>query len=258
MPTHGGNKCGRGKWWVNSNMKNFVIFGMGRTGSSLLVSLLNSHPQICCEGELFRSLNRPLLSHFWRRYPLPYLAYRQLYIKWVEHKVAYGFKLHTKLHGDQLIYTDHFLTTVAQQGWKIIHLQRARLFDQIISGFLANQTGRYFGDQQRQEAPVQLTFPVTDFVKRIEQGNAIRRQQQTLLATIPHLPVIYEQALADQTNWVKTVARICDYLAIPATSAVTSYVQKPWQYTYAELIVNYAELQSVYQQYGSLPMPEQG
>ncbi|MFZ4664581.1 MAG: sulfotransferase, partial [Caldilineaceae bacterium] len=162
-------------------MKNFVIFGMGRTGSSLLASLLNSHPQICCEGELFHTRRRPFLNHFWRRYPLPYLAYRQRYTKWVQRKDAYGFKLHTKLNGEQIIHTDHFLTTVAQQGWKVIHLQRARLFDQIISGFLANQTGHYFGDQQRQEAPVQLTFPVADFVKRIEQGNAIRRQQQTLL-----------------------------------------------------------------------------
>jgi LPS sulfotransferase NodH len=175
----------------------------------------------------------------------------------VRHKAAYGFKLHTKLHGDQLIHTDHFLTTVAQQGWKIIHLQRARLFNQIISGFLANQTGRYFGGQQPPEAPVQLTFPVTDFVKRVEQSDAIRRQQQTLLATIPHLSLIYEQDLADQANWVQTVARICDYLAIPATSAVTSTVQKPWQRAHAELIVNYAELERVYQQYERLPTQEQ-
>lgn len=239
-------------------MKNFVIFGMGRTGSTLLASLLNSHPQIYCDGELFHARRRPHLSQFWRRYPLPYLAYRQLYPKWVQHKDAYGFKLHTKLDGDQIIHTDHFLKTVAQQGWEIIHLQRAHLFDQIISGFLANQTGRYFGHQQPQEAPVQLTFPVTDFVKRVEQGNAIRRQQQTLLATIPHLPVIYEQALADQSNWVKTAAQICDYLAIPTNHAVTSTVQKPWQCSYAGLIVNYAELQSVYQQYESLQTQEQG
>lgn len=256
MLTRGDNRCGKGSWWVNNNMKNFVIFGMGRTGSSLLVSLLNSHPQICCEGELFRSLKRPLLSHFWRRYPLPYLAYRQLYTKWVLHKGVYGFKLHTKLHGDQLIHTDHFLTTVAQQGWKIIHLQRACLFDQIISGFLANQTGRYFGDQQPQEAYVQLTFPVADFVKRVEQSNAIRQRHQTLLATIPHMPVMYEQGLADKSNWVKTVARICDYLEIPADSTVTSAVQKPWQRPYAELIVNYAELQTVYQQYERLQTQE--
>ena len=176
----------------------------------------------------------------------------------MEHKVAYGFKLHTKFDGDQIIHTEHFLTTVVQQGWKIIHLQRAHLFDQIISGFLANQTGRYFGHQQPQEAPVQLTFPIADFVKRVEQSQAIRQRHQDLLTTISHLPVIYEQALADQANWVKTVARICDYLAIPANRAVTSTVQKPWHCSYAELIVNYAELQSVYQQYERLPTQEQG
>lgn len=32
---------------------DFVVFCMGRTGSTHLAGLLNSHPQICCEGELF-------------------------------------------------------------------------------------------------------------------------------------------------------------------------------------------------------------
>lgn len=142
MPIRGGNRCGKGSWWVNNYMKNFVILGI----------------------------------------------------------------------------------------------------------FLANQTGRYFGNQQPPATPVQLTFLVTDFVKRLEQSAAIHRQQQTLLATIPHLPLVYEQDLAYQATWVQTVARICDDLAIPATNAVTSTVQKPWQPAHAELIVNYAELESVYQQ----------
>lgn len=240
---------------MNNHMKNFVIFGMGRTGSTLLASLLNSHPQICCDGELFHARRR-LLNRFWRRYPLSYLAYRQQYTKWVRHKVAYGFKLHTKLRGDQIVHTDRFLKTAAHQGWKIIHLQRAHLFDQVISGFLANQTGRYFGDQRQQESSVQLTFPVADFVKCVEQSQAIRQRHQDLLATIPHLPIIYEQDLADQANWVKTAARICGYLGIPAHSVVTSTVQKPWLRAYAELLVNYAELQSVYQPYERLPTQE--
>lgn len=31
----------------------FVIFGQGRTGSTLLTSLLSSHPEITCEGECY-------------------------------------------------------------------------------------------------------------------------------------------------------------------------------------------------------------
>ena len=32
---------------------NFIIFGQGRSGSNLLRTLLNSHPQIYCDIEIF-------------------------------------------------------------------------------------------------------------------------------------------------------------------------------------------------------------
>ncbi|HBE17486.1 MAG TPA: hypothetical protein DEG17_03890 [Cyanobacteria bacterium UBA11149] len=36
----------------NIPSNKFVIFGQGRTGSTLLYSLLNSHPQIHCDEEI--------------------------------------------------------------------------------------------------------------------------------------------------------------------------------------------------------------
>lgn len=38
-------------------MTRFAIVGMGRTGSTLLVDLLGSHPEIECKGELFGPMN---------------------------------------------------------------------------------------------------------------------------------------------------------------------------------------------------------
>lgn len=78
-------------------MRDFVVFGMGRSGSTLLASLLNAHPSIHCDGEILspvywhrrrRPLRLPML-----RYPLFYIRYRQLVAQYRHGASVYGFKL---------------------------------------------------------------------------------------------------------------------------------------------------------------------
>ena len=45
----------------------FVLFGGGRNGSTLLVSLLNSHPDIYCDGEILVGKLRSPFKHIKRR-----------------------------------------------------------------------------------------------------------------------------------------------------------------------------------------------
>lgn len=238
-------------------MKSFVIFGMGRTGSSLLVSLLNSHPQIRCEGELFRPerWRQPLrpLAAFWRRFPQPYLAYRQVRTHLLVHKTVYGFKLHTKLSADQLADMTGFLYLVDRKGWKIIHLERLSLFDQVISGLVAGQTRRYFGDNHEPRLAAQVVISADTFRTQMERANKISQNNRRILADIPHLTVTYEVDLAQETSWQATVVRICGYLDIPSTPHVESRVTKPWSRPYSKIVVNYAELLSICQEYEDQP-----
>lgn len=62
--------------------KKFVIFTVGRSGSRLLVSLLQSHTHIHCDDELFQ---RKLIS------PLNYLRLKER----LSRKDVYGFELNT-------------------------------------------------------------------------------------------------------------------------------------------------------------------
>lgn len=232
-------------------MKSFIIFGMGRTGSTLLASLLNSHPLICCEGEVFnqnrwRSYKRPM-AYLWQHYPWPYLTYRRLRAKGLQHKAVYGFKLHTKVYYPQVAQPAQFLERAAQSGWKIIHLERNVLFDQVISSLIANATRRYFGHEQANEPTVQLHIPVDKFANQLEQTITTCRRNRQILADLPHLSIRYEAHLAEATYWSSTVARICDYLTIPIMGVIKSEIMKPWRQPYAELLVNYAELHAYYQ-----------
>ena len=46
----------------------FAIFGQGRTGSTLLVDLLNRHPKIACEEEIFNRRRHPFNGKIWKPY----------------------------------------------------------------------------------------------------------------------------------------------------------------------------------------------
>jgi len=227
---------------------------MERTGSSLLQSLLNSHPQICCEGELFRVGRWRRYMHpiarIWQHHPLPYLAYRQLRARLLTRKIVYGFKLHTKLHSEQVMDPTGFLHAVQRKDWKIIHLERASLFDQVISAMAAAETQRYFGHNRGPEPTPQLTLPVDELLAHLVSASSIRQRHRQILAGIPHMLVVYEDDLADSHNWPATVARISEYLNIPAPSTVETRVTKPWGRPYSELIINYSELVELARQNG--------
>lgn len=233
-------------------MNTFVIFGTGRTGSSLLATLISSHPQIHCDGEVFRlgAWRRTLqpLVRMWQHYPMPYLTYRRLKTRVWLGKSVYGFKLHTKPNTAQLVDTPGFLRRAYATGWKVIYLQRTSLFDQVISEVVAYQTKRYFGHYQP-EPSLELTISLEQFHDFARRVIKIRHDHQQLLTTIPHLLVTYEDDLAESRAWLATVTRICDYLELPAPASVTSKVTKPWSRPYSALVLNYNELQAAFSCY---------
>ena len=53
-------------------MNKFIIYGTKRTGSSLMVSLLDSHPEILCVGEAIK-INSKGIKH----YKFSYDSYRK-------------------------------------------------------------------------------------------------------------------------------------------------------------------------------------
>lgn len=109
----------------NIPYKKFVIFCQGRTGSTLLYSLLNSHQQIHCDEEILED------SVF---FPFQYVKGRCAKAK----KNVYGFRV--KIY--QLIHNQHqkpekFLLNLSKDGWQIIYLKRTNILRQAISRMVA-------------------------------------------------------------------------------------------------------------------------
>jgi LPS sulfotransferase NodH len=233
-------------------VKKFVIFCLGRSGSTLLESLLDSHPQIRCEGELlvkvaWEGWKRPLLRVL-RHYPFPLINLRIMLAKRHHHILFYGFKLQMF----QAANPFNILMQMHKQGWHVLYLSRNDLFAQTLSVQIAHMTNRWHGsihpsevDTYRQN-PSLLTLDPEQFRTALTSWRTYNEKCIRIAETVPHLSLVYENHLANPSQWGETMAQICAYLELDPAPIHTE-LTKPWDRPYSELVVNYVELVEVYQ-----------
>ncbi len=217
----------------------FVIFGLGRTGSSLLVDLLNSHPDIYCDGEvlaLYRwgPISQRVILPLWRYYPLPLLEYWALRSR---RKAAFGLKLLVvHLHRPQQV-----MASLHGASWRIIHIHRRDLFALTISYEVALRTQRWKQNSPPMGEFVSLQLDPKAFMARLEERVAKTSYLADVLASVPHLEIVYENCLAERAMWPATSERLLTYLGLPMRP-LNAGILKTWERPYSEMISNYDEL----------------
>lgn len=115
----------------------FLILSRSRTGSNLLRSLLSSHPDVICLGEIFGSVGNEVKNDIIKS-PIKYLkriafGYHKKNIKSVGFKIFYyhpEFKCSTNIWN----YLEN------QNNIKIIHLKRKNILRTILSRKIAGKT----------------------------------------------------------------------------------------------------------------------
>ncbi len=132
---------------MNRIHRKFVVFSTPRSGSSHLVSLLDSHPDICCLGELFNpngvslrdfGLKSKKTARLVGETPIPFLLQvMDMLEARDECKGVVGFKL--MLHHDPRMI-DYIL---ASTDWQIIVLERSDRIAQWTSMAMAKATGEW-------------------------------------------------------------------------------------------------------------------
>lgn len=220
---------------------NYVIFGQGRTGSTLLVRLLQSHPQLQCDGEMLhpRALSKyrsRWLRAFLRYFPEPFVLWRASR----SDKPAYGFKLLYR----HVVFPARLLFCLRWLGWKIIHIQRRTLFDVALSRKVAQTTKHWSDHDASTPEDLHLTFSPEEFLDQMQWSVNILRQEVRALRGIPHIPVVYEDDLLAEADR----QRICNVIFAALRlepHEVSTTKQRTWNRPYPELITNYAELQSL-------------
>jgi hypothetical protein len=196
----------------------FLIFAQGRTGSTLLVELLDSHPRVTCDGEIFspntygriRDLDRHLRGS-------------------VNMAVATGDTYGFKVKPYQL--THHgadpraFLQRRTDEGWAIIHLVRSNYVRHALSTSMREQRGLikvHVGSAA--EALEQTRRFHIDPVRLVHSARGRREfflEECRALDDIPHLTVEYERDLFPPDAHQATADRVFASLGLPSSPVST-------------------------------------
>ena len=216
------------------NYRRFIILTRGRTGSNMLLQMLNSHPNVYTEGEIFMYLqNKSLdykLSRIYRRVP------------W--RLKAVGFKL----------FYDHPVDDTSGALWDklkampdlhVIHLRR--------NNYLRTLTSIEIGLKTRVHTQVtddllplterQIHFDKDELAQGLERLKASETAFANMFQSHHIIDISYED-LVDNPNGI--LHKVLDFLGLkPSMYKVTLKRQNPEPLS--DLITNYHDLKQAFQ-----------
>jgi hypothetical protein len=200
----------------------FVVLTTGRTGSELLVSLLNSHPAITCEGEL---LAAP------RAFPRRYVVARAA-VAGLRGAEAHGWKLLSgqlrdlRGIGEPLDYP----RLLHENGSRIILLERRNIVQQTVSWMRTGHGNsealtkhHYTAGQSSDVGP--MTIDPLELLAGTYYVEAEARFVREAAGRVPHLGLVYEDDLANPISQQATVDRICSYLDLPPAPVASKLIR---------------------------------
>ena len=213
----------------------FMISCTARSGSSMLSTLLNSHPRLLCHGEILAAPHESAgpyhelrkqgadiddwLRKYRQEHPGAYL-YDVCFNPAGHQCVGFKFKLEESLAEAYQPFRD---LLVADTDVKIIHLQRKNILDKYISLQMTKQSGVFSIRSSKQRPKLQ------PFVIDIPDLTAyVREDRQRYAAAIEMfqdhrcLHVTYEELCESRPE---ALARIQDFLGLPQANLATMMVK---------------------------------
>jgi LPS sulfotransferase NodH len=213
-----------------------LIFAQGRTGSTLLESMLTGSGHFVGKGEV--------LGKGWSRvrFPLAYirgLAKRHAPRNFVAHLKIYHLTEDRENAGASRVDPGLFLRELVANGWRIIYLRRADPVRQFISTEVANARGHYHKFDDRPETTL-VTIDRERLIETVQWRDKIHEEERRALEGIEHLEIVYERDLLDPERHQATLDRTLDYLGLersPAKTRLRKLNARPLR----EVIANYDE-----------------
>lgn len=208
----------------------FVILGQQRSGSTLLVSLLDSHPDICCLGELL---------YYRRISPFAYLKS----LESISERKAFGFKLMPNHIGYQgRTDANRFMLELNDAGYRVVKLSRRNLFHSAISMLYAQKRKKYHYNQTEilQGLP-RLELNPALVAKTVAWFEEMAELQDAITRDIPHLALTYEDHLLEPSVQQTTVEKVTDFLELPHVR-LRSDLARITSKDYSDYVLNMEEI----------------
>lgn len=185
--------------------RRFLILTSGRSGSDLLVSLLDSHPQLMCESEVLMAR---------RAFPHQLVRSREA-LAGLRRARAYGFKLtRDNILAQGIEEPAGFVRVLYERGYRMVLLERRDLLQHAISYARAEQAG-YVHHRRADLADFSATtvdpMAVVAFMYVLEDVAHFCREA---LSEIPHIKLVYEDDLATPEHQQAATDRVCVFLGV--------------------------------------------
>lgn len=215
----------------HSSYRKVVIVCQARTGSNLLVSLLNSHPNVSISGEIFDFLNGQSTKDIWnnqfKKYPKK--------IKVVGFKIFYQHPFDGEKDVWGIINKDPSIL--------IIHLTRKNTLRSYISLKIAEKTNRWHESINSKDFPSEkkIKVDIEEYSKYcIKTDNYIKLTQKHFSKSHDFIELSFEELTKDNQ---KCINKISASLALETFYVSTKMIrQNPEPLN--NLIINYNEVES--------------
>ncbi len=204
-----------------AGLTRFVIVGTARTGSTMLISLINAHSQALTLGEIFRSPDAigwdiPAYAQIadksaftlYRSDPLRFLR-QEIYREWKPGQKAMGFKIFY-YHARQAPFSAVWDYLQTETDIRVLHIKRRNVLAQYLSLQRAHLTNQWSGRNSNGET--EPMFLSTEECRRhFLWLRAQEAETDTFFAHHPLLEVEYEALVADRAG---QMAKVQDFLGL--------------------------------------------
>lgn len=233
---------------------HFIVAGTQRSGTTLIQTTLDSHPDIFCEGELFRmkrlikkippkSWGKPGY-HWWLGKRIDrwtfHVAARQVsvrrYLDWFMTEYAQpvmGFKL----MWNQTQRFPGTLPYILEKNFSVIHVCRRNAFRSLVSRFAANARGQHHSTKAI-ETP-RVTLPTHDLIERLDRIVDDNRNWESIKNKLPYLHVDYDEYVMDKNEGNR---RILEFLGVPSDITIQSSLVKVTPNDLRQVVANFDEV----------------
>ncbi len=215
------------------NYQKIIIISRSRSGSNLLISLLNSHSKIKMEGELFKRMDGHLdIQDLWDAV----FANQSKNIDFYGCKIFYYHPLQSN---NEKIW-DLILN---EKNIKIIHLVRSNLLKTIVSKYVAEKTGQWTRKKTRVISldHRRVRIDPEEMLEKINQTKRWIEQTRTNYQNKDFLEIKYEDLVANPKKTMNSIFKFLGCDNEPVYSSLRKQNPNQWQ----SLVHNAGEIETM-------------
>jgi LPS sulfotransferase NodH len=234
-----------------TGLQRYVVLSSARSGSNMLKSLLDAHPQVECLGEIFNPVYGPgykkwvqksRVRHILNKYARNYCVESYLDSLFTKNPQrnsprALGFKV---MYPGQFNRCSLFPYYWQEHEFKIVRLTRRNLLRRYLSGRIACLENVWSAPEHRGKQ-VTIKLDIDDLIRSIHRMETINMSIDALANEFQNVMVDYEQLVADRTPAMR---RIFEFIGVSATEAehIKSGTARQNPDKLIDLIQNYDEV----------------